>query len=163
MRGKDHEHHHAAHMKKRAKGGNVEKSGIKKAGGNPYVEREAEEDKDGETSERKRGGHVKKHHRKAGGHIEGKKVKHRMDRAAGGRTERKRGGRADGIEPDRGHRGVPAHHARGGHVEHEHHEGHKRHRASGGRTGSDKSPLSSANKVSGPEPQPKTQEGGLSR
>jgi hypothetical protein len=162
MRGKDHEHHHAAHMKKRAKGGNVEKSGIKKAGGNPYVEREAEEDKDGETSERKRGGHVRKH-RKAGGHIEGKKTKHRMDRAAGGRTERKRGGRADGIEPDRGHRGVPAHHARGGHVEHEHHEGHKRHRASGGRTGSDKSPLSSANKVSGPEPHPKTQQGGLSR
>ena len=94
MRGKDHEHKHAAHMHKRAKGGK-----IKEAGGNPYVEHEAHEDKDGEEAERKHGGkahHAKEHHgkehehkkRKRGGKIEGHHPKHRLDKPG-----RKRGGR----------------------------------------------------------------------
>lgn len=96
MRGRTHEHRGAAHHPRehekhgghphghhhKAKGG-----GIMKAGGNPEVEREAEE--------KKHGGKVKRHgrhHRKHGGHVEGKHSKHRMDRAAGGRATRKHGG-----------------------------------------------------------------------
>ena len=97
MRGKDHEHKHAAHEGKRhrAKGGKA-----KEAGGNPYVEHEAHETEDGEETERKHGGKAKhhgKHHgkehehkkeRKHGGKIEGHHPKHRMDKPG-----RKRGGR----------------------------------------------------------------------
>jgi hypothetical protein len=93
MRGKDHEHKHAAHMghhKHRAKGGKAVDGG-----GDPYVKHEAEEKEDGEETEAmKKGGRAKKHHgehkkeRKRGGKIEGHEPKHRMDRPG-----RKRGGR----------------------------------------------------------------------
>lgn len=85
MRGKTHEHHHAAHMK-RAKGGRLEVDGVKayQGGGDRAVEEEAEE--------KKHGGRAKKHHEKRakGGHVEGHKPKHHLGRKAPGR---KRGGR----------------------------------------------------------------------
>ena len=96
MRGRTHEHrgaahhpreHHkhggkAHHRKHHAEGGE-----IMKAGGNPEVEKEAEE-KSG-TIGAKHGGKVHRHKRKHGGHVEGKHSKHKMDRhhrKAGGRV-----------------------------------------------------------------------------
>lgn len=76
MRGKTHEKHHASHMSEhrphKAGGGKVAK-----AGGNPFVEEEADE--------KKRGGKVKRKH---GGKIEGKAAHHHL-----GRPGRKRGGK----------------------------------------------------------------------
>ena len=84
MRGKSHEHHHAAHMKDgkhHAKGGRIKVDGVEAydGGGDPAVEEEAEK--------KKRGGRAK--HAK-GGHVEGHKPKHHLGRKAPGR---KRGGR----------------------------------------------------------------------
>lgn len=71
-----HQHsHHGRH--KRADGG-----GIMKAGGNPEVEKEAEEKKHGGKV------HHERHKRKRGGHVDGHHSKHRLDRAG-----RKKGGR----------------------------------------------------------------------
>lgn len=83
---------HKGHHHKKASGGKIEVEGIKagEGGGDPFVEKEAEE--------KKKGGKVK-HHRKHGGHVEGKKEKHRMDRKRGGKVHshhvegRKSGGR----------------------------------------------------------------------
>jgi hypothetical protein len=112
MRGKSHEHKHAAHMKHhRAKGGRIKVDDVEayEGGGDPAVEKEAEE--------KKRGGRAKK---AKGGHVEGHKPKHHLGRKAPGRKR-------------------------------------------GGRVGADMSPLSSAHRTTGPEPQPKTEEGGLSK
>ena len=101
MKGKK---HHGRHHK--AEGGEA----IMKAGGNPEVEKEAEE--------KKHGGAAKRHKRKHGGHVEGHKEKARHDR---------------------------------------------HHRKTGGRVGSDHSPLSSAHHVTGSAGrEPKNQEGGMS-
>lgn len=118
MKMKGHKGHH--HKKHKATGGKIEVEGIKagEGGGDPFVEKEAEE--------KKHGGKVKRKH---GGHVDGKKPHHRMDRKRGGK--------------------VSTHHVEG--------------RKSGGRVGSDKSPLSSAHNMSSPESLPKTQEGGLSK
>jgi len=73
-----------ARKKHKAKGGpTVEVEGQKEAygGGDPNVVKEAEE--------KKHGGRAK-HHRKAGGKVDGKKPHHRMDHKHPGR---KRGGR----------------------------------------------------------------------
>lgn len=127
MRGKTHEKGHAAHMHHRKKGGRIEVEGMKagEGGGDPFVEDEAEE--------KKKGGRAKKHHRKHGGHVDGHKGHHRMDR--------KRGGRA--------HHEVHGHHA----------EGRKR----GGRVGADTSPLTTAHNTTSDHKAPKEQEGGLSK
>jgi hypothetical protein len=81
-RHKEHEKHH-----ERAKGGRV---GMV-VSGNPDVLEEAHE-------EHKKGGRVKKHHRKHGGkvhemHAEGHKAHHRMDR-----PKRARGGKVRGSD-----------------------------------------------------------------
>lgn len=89
MRGKTHEHHHAAHMKHHRKiGGRIKADGMEagEGGGDPYVEEEAEEKKHGGRAKH----HGKKHHAAKGGHIEGHKTKHHLGRKAPGR---KRGGR----------------------------------------------------------------------
>jgi hypothetical protein len=85
MRGKTDEKHHAAHMAKRAKGGSVKEPGgpIEEAGGNPYVEEEAESKSP--KAERKHGGKAK---RARGGKIEGHAARHHL-----GKPGRKRGGR----------------------------------------------------------------------
>ena len=97
MRGKTHEKHHAAHMAHgghhghhhRKRGGGLGSGGDiktgsgeeKYAGGNPYVEEEAE---------KKHGGKVKHHKkRKRGGRIHGKAAHHHL-----GHRGRKRGGKA---------------------------------------------------------------------
>lgn len=103
---------------KRAEGGRLSSEPKWNAGGEQNAAKEAEE--------KKRGGKVKRKH---GGHVDGKKPHHRMDRKRGGK--------------------VSTHHVEG--------------RKSGGRVGSDKSPLSSAHNMSSPESLPKTQEGGLSK
>jgi hypothetical protein len=86
MRGRTHEHKGAAHhpRKEHKHGGRAHKASggemIMKAGGNPEVEKEAEE--------KKHGGRARKH-RKHGGHVEGHHSKHKMDRhhrKAGGRV-----------------------------------------------------------------------------
>jgi hypothetical protein len=115
MRGKTSEHHHAAHMKNRAKGGRLKVDGVEayQGGGDRAVEEEAEE--------KKHGGRAKHHPKRAkGGHVEGHKPKHHMGRKAPGRKR-------------------------------------------GGRVGADTAPLTSAHGTTSPEPQPKTQEGGLSK
>lgn len=111
MRGKTHEHHHAAHMHKRARGGRLKVDGVEayEGGGDPAVEKEAEE--------KKRGGKVK---RAKGGHVEGHKPKHHLGKKVPGRKR-------------------------------------------GGRVGADTAPLSSANRTTGAERQPKEEEGGLSK
>lgn len=130
MRGRTHEHEHAAHMHgkhRRKRGGK-----IPVASGNPTVIHEANETEDGEETERKKGGkvgkrkhHSAKAHRKAGGKIEGDHAKHRLDR---------------------------------------HHHGHRvEGRKRGGRVGADAAPLSTANRTTGPEPLPKTEQGGMSK
>ncbi len=70
MRGKKHH---------KAKGGKLEVDQMEagEGGGDPEVEKEAEE--------KKRGGKTKKH-RKHGGHVDGEKKHHRMDRKRGGRA-----------------------------------------------------------------------------
>lgn len=71
----------------RAKGGKLEVDEMpaNEGGGDPAVEREAEEKKHGGAAM-----HHSKKHRKHGGHVDGKEKKHRMDRAMPGR---KMGGR----------------------------------------------------------------------
>ncbi len=68
----------------KAGGGKIEVDGMKanEGGGDPAVEREAEE--------KKKGGKVHKMHRRAGGHVDGHEKKHRMDHKTPGR---KSGGR----------------------------------------------------------------------
>jgi len=97
MRGKTHEKPHAGHLghkshHHRKSGGKIEVEGLKagEGGGDPFVEEEAEKKKHGGKT---------KHHRKHGGHVDGHKGKHRMDRKRGGKVHthhvegRKSGGR----------------------------------------------------------------------
>ena len=122
MRGKTHEKHHAAHMRRARGGGVSEHENIPVVPGNPPVIREAEK--------HKRGGKVK---RKRGGPVEGKHMRHRFDRPG-----RKRGGRVgadksplteahyssenEGPQPKTEEGGLSAF-KRGGGVKH-HHEHH---------------------------------------
>ena len=98
--------------KHHAKGGKVRVDEMEagEGGGDPYVEKEAEE--------KKRGGRTKK--RAKGGSVEGHKPKHHLGRKAPGRKR-------------------------------------------GGRVGADLSPLTSANRTTGPGREPKEEEGGLSK
>jgi len=140
MRGKTYEKHHAAHMyHKRARGGGVsEHESIPVVSGNPTVLSEAEK--------HKRGGKVK---RKRGGHVDGKHIRHRLDRLGrkhGGRvgadraplTEAHRSSGAAGPQPKTEEGGLSAFRHGGGvkhHHEHhgkvEHHEEHHHYKKGG--------------------------------
>lgn len=110
-----------------------------------------------EAEEHKHGGKAEKKEKRAhGGKTEGKK--HHKDckchKCMGGRAERRRGGHAGkaGFGPE--NEAVKEHFARGGHAkkheehkvegEHEKHRGDRHPRKSGGRTGADSHPFSSA-------------------
>lgn len=139
MRGKTHEHQHAAHEHHaRKRGGRAKHHAdggeIAHGGGDPDVIAETKPGAHG--GEKKRGGKVKHH---------------------GEEHKRKRGGKVHHEEHER---------KRGGHVAEGHHSKHRMDRPGrkkGGRVGADHAPLSSAHHESDhPGKQPKTQQGGLS-
>jgi hypothetical protein len=117
-----HVKHHGKHHK--AGGGKLPE----KADGNPFVLHEAEE-------------------KKSVGKIGGVKGKKRLDRKHGGACH-KHGGHAheDGMpKVHHGHGGIAAHHSlAGGHHHKGHHHVAHHHHASGGATGADNAPYSSA-------------------